>query len=184
MEERLTELVEILNNTNDAVVFKVKDNKQIELLSIGCFNGDEKFISVAKLNEYNENNIYTIVYNDNRHFSFTSNELVGSKLRSMKMHLERMIIFDFGIPIFEKHGGANYIQSIEDDLKADHVFSIEGFGEEHMNLRKDYAFMIGQLPYNVLYDYINNRYKIIEVKKSKSLRTSCDIITIKTKGEK
>lgn len=184
MEERLTELVELVSNTDDAVVFKVKDNKQIELLSIGCFNGDEKLISVAKLNDFTDYNIYTIVYKNDQHMSFIANELVGAKLRSMKKHLERMIIFDFGIPIFDKHGRANYIQSIEDDLKADHVFSIEGFGEEQMNLRKDYAFMIGQLPYNVLYDYINNRYKIIGVKKSKSPRTSCDIITIKTKGEK
>ena len=46
--KNLSQLVEIISNTEDAVVLKVKPNSEVDLICLGCFNGDETMFRLTK----------------------------------------------------------------------------------------------------------------------------------------
>ena len=46
--KKLFELVTIVSNTEDAVVLKIKPNSAMELICLGCFNGDEDILRLTK----------------------------------------------------------------------------------------------------------------------------------------
>jgi hypothetical protein len=46
--KKLCQLVELVSNTEDAVVLKVKPNSEIDLICLGCFNGDETMFRLTK----------------------------------------------------------------------------------------------------------------------------------------
>ncbi|MCD8398117.1 MAG: hypothetical protein LUD12_13220, partial [Lachnospiraceae bacterium] len=48
IEMKLKDLVEIYEDNNDCVVLKVLDGKRFDLMSLGCFNGDEEYIRLTK----------------------------------------------------------------------------------------------------------------------------------------
>ena len=47
---KLKDMVELLSNNDACVVLKVKDGQEMNLISLGCFNGDEA-VSYTHLNE-------------------------------------------------------------------------------------------------------------------------------------
>ena len=46
--KKLHELVELISNTTEAVVLKVKPNSSLDLICLGCFSGDETLIRLTK----------------------------------------------------------------------------------------------------------------------------------------
>ena len=46
--KKLQDLVELISNTEDAVVLKVKEGVKVDLICLGCFNGDEDIIRLTK----------------------------------------------------------------------------------------------------------------------------------------
>ena len=46
--KKLFELVTIVSNTEDAVVLRVKPNCRMDLICLGCFNGDEDILRLTK----------------------------------------------------------------------------------------------------------------------------------------
>ena len=46
--KKLCQLVELVSNTKDAVVVKVKPNSEMDLICLGCFNGDEAMFRITK----------------------------------------------------------------------------------------------------------------------------------------
>lgn len=46
--KKLYDLVELVSNTNEAVVLKVKPDADIHLICLGCFNGDETVLRLTK----------------------------------------------------------------------------------------------------------------------------------------
>lgn len=45
---KLKDMVELLSNNDACVVLKVKDGQEMNLLSLGCFNGDEVMMRLTK----------------------------------------------------------------------------------------------------------------------------------------
>jgi hypothetical protein len=46
--KKLHELVELVSNTEDAVVLRIKPASRLDLICLGCFNGDEEMIRLTK----------------------------------------------------------------------------------------------------------------------------------------
>ena len=46
--KKLFDLVELISNTEDAVVLKVKPGSEVDLICLGCFNGDETMLRLTK----------------------------------------------------------------------------------------------------------------------------------------
>lgn len=45
---KLKDMVELVANNDDCVVLKVKDGQEMNLISLGCFNGDEAMMRLTK----------------------------------------------------------------------------------------------------------------------------------------
>lgn len=43
---KLKDMVELLSNNDACVVLKVKDGQEMNLISLGCFNGDEDLMNI------------------------------------------------------------------------------------------------------------------------------------------
>ena len=86
--KRLCDLVEIEENNMDCVVLKVKENSQLDLIKLGCFEGDEKIIRVSK----GADNTFTI-FTDKEHYSWEHGEH-GYTLVTKNMDMKRLQIVD------------------------------------------------------------------------------------------
>ena len=63
---KLADIVTVEVNNADCVVLKVKDGKQIELISLGYFRGDETMFRLTK----GAQQTCTVWYNDGKSFSW------------------------------------------------------------------------------------------------------------------
>lgn len=95
---KLSEMVEIVVNNNECVVLKVKENQTFNLITLGCFNGNETILRLTKGRDHT-----CTVWEGEKNYSWHWGErgytLVSDNL-SKKGHLiERTIEDDFEIYI-------------------------------------------------------------------------------------
>jgi len=188
---KLTKIVSIMSNDEDAVILKVDETKKIEAMSIGVDNVEA--LTVFKKTRYQQEIGFNIIYKDGRHCSFSGNTLISEELAAIRRRLMETVVFDFGIPIEDSMDGFqerqnwfNFINTVEDDLKTPYMFELAGFGTDDMTIRKKPlnqsgtgAFM-GRMSYAAALDYIKGRYEIVTNDHSKSPNTGCDIFYIGT----
>lgn len=86
--KRLCDLVEIEENNMDCILFKVKENSELDLIKLGCFEGNEKMIRVSK----GKDHTFTI-FTDKSHYSWYYGES-GYTLVSKDMDKKRLLIMD------------------------------------------------------------------------------------------
>lgn len=181
---KLTKIVDIIHNDEDSVILRVKEGKRMELLTTGCFDGNEDMIIVSKQTKLNDCIAFRIMETNGKTFSFTNNTLVSSILSAMRNLIKDTVVMDFGIPIedlsyVELLKQFSYIKSIEDDLNAPHIFQISGFSENDMVLRKEGAYMC-RISLTKAMEYLEERYHIVSKIHSNSESTGCDIYAVKT----
>ena len=96
--KKLCDLVEIEENNMECVILKIKENSKIDLIKLGCFEGDETLIRVSK----GKDNTFTI-FSGEKHFSWyhgQSGYTIVSKDTDQKRKLiEECIEMDFDIYI-------------------------------------------------------------------------------------
>lgn len=100
MAKRLSQMVNIIENNYDCVVLKVKKNQFLNLIALGCFNGDETMFRFTKGRDHT----YTVWHGeDNKHYSWFSGEsgytLVSDKISKQGYVIRQAIQEDFGIYI-------------------------------------------------------------------------------------
>ena len=181
---KLTKIVDIIHNDEDSVILRVKEGKRVELLTTGCFSGNEEMIIVSKQTKRHDGVAFRIMEANGNSFSFTDNTLVSSTLAAMKSLIKETVVMDFGIPIedlsyVELLKQFSYIKSLEDDLNAQHAFKISGFSKDDMVLRKDGAYM-RHISLDNAMNYLEERYHIVSKTHSNSKSTGCDIYTVET----
>ena len=183
---KLTKIVTIINNDEDTVILKIDENKKLELLSIGCFNGNEDMLILSKLSSKNTDMLgYNIIYKDGTNTSFSGSGCLSEKLAAITRWMKETVVFDFGIPIegyqnTEPLKKFSYIKTIEDDLNTPHTFELTGFNHNDMCLRKDGAFMHRGENKEFYMNYLSERYNIVSNERRISSNTGCVIYTIKT----
>ncbi len=86
--KKLCDLVEIEENNAECIILKIKDNSKLDLIKLGCFEGDETLIRVSK----GRDNTFTIFSGD-KHFSWYHGES-GYTLVSKDVDEKRKLILD------------------------------------------------------------------------------------------
>lgn len=86
--KRLCDLVDIEINNRECVVLKVKENSSLDLIKLGCFEGDETLIRITK----GANHTITI-FSGEKHFSWEFGR-DGYTLVSKNMDQKRNLILD------------------------------------------------------------------------------------------
>lgn len=96
--KKLCDLVEIEENNMECVILKVKENSKMDLIKLGCFEGDETLIRVSK----GKDNTFTI-FSGEKHFSWYHGEsgytVVSKDMDQKRILISECIEMDFDIYI-------------------------------------------------------------------------------------
>lgn len=144
-EKKLCDLVEIEENNMDCVLLKVKENSMLDLIKLGCFEGDEKLIRITKGRDHT-----ITIFTDKSHYSWYYGES-GYTLVSKEMDMKRDLIsncikHDFDIYIDsdkELIKKSLNIHSLKDTYNISHNIKImywNGKRETEVTVNKDGQF--------------------------------------------
>ena len=94
---KLKDIVDVAVNNNECVVLKVNDGHEMDLISLGCFDGDETMLRLTK----GASVTCTVFRKDGKHFSWNwgagGYTLVTDKTREIGRKVQDCIENDFGI---------------------------------------------------------------------------------------
>ncbi len=95
--KRLCELVDIVVNNENCVVFKVKDDTCLDLIAWGCFKGTEDMIRLTKgrtpeITVFNKDGS-----NYSYHFGEGSTTVISENMKQQREIIRQCAILDFGI---------------------------------------------------------------------------------------
>lgn len=144
MENKLCNLVEIIENNEECVLLQVKDNKKLDLIRLGCFDGDEKILRLTK----GKNHTCTIFRTDDKPFSWnwgkSGYDLVSDKLSKMGKLIQECITEDFDIYIGEDKNKVKEtmnIMSLNDLNNKSHIIKMMYWKEgQDVSVHKDDVF--------------------------------------------
>lgn len=100
--KKLKDLVDVGVNKEDCVVLNVKPGATLDLICLGCFNGDEVMFRLTKGRQHE----CTVWYgNEFKHYSWSwgdkGNTLVSERLSKLGNLIQSCIEDDFGIDMEE-----------------------------------------------------------------------------------
>lgn len=95
--KKLYDLVDIVINNENCVVFKVKDDTRMDLIALGCFKGTEDMIRMTKgrtpeITVFNQDGS-----NYSYHFGEGSTTVISDNLCQQRQMIRECTILDFGI---------------------------------------------------------------------------------------
>lgn len=95
---KLAQMVDVVENNKSCVILKVKDNQFMNLIMLGCFDGDETMFRVTK----GRNHTYTVWHGkDNKSYSWEFGDsgytLVSESMDKKRKLLTYTIEQDFNI---------------------------------------------------------------------------------------
>lgn len=124
--KRLSELVKIVENNKECVVLEVA-GERIDLIKLGCFNGDEEMFRLTK----GKNHTCTVWTKDGKHYSWywgiDGYTCVSKEMDKRGKLIEECITNDFEIYIGENKDKINstlYIMSLEDVKHTNHIVKL------------------------------------------------------------
>lgn len=96
--KKLYELVTVEENNENCVVLKVKENMSLELIKIGCFDGNETLFRLTKGYDHT-----CTVWKGQSSFSWhwgqSGHTLVSPEISEMACQISRAIVDDFKIKL-------------------------------------------------------------------------------------
>ncbi len=127
MKNKLCYLVDIIENNEECVILKVKDNKTLDLIKLGCFDGNEELIRLTK----GKDHTCTIFRTNDKPFSWdwgrSGYTLVSDNVSTMGKLIEACITEDFDIYIGEdknKIRETMSIMSLDDSSNSSHFIEM------------------------------------------------------------
>ena len=130
---KLCNLVEIEDNNMECVILKVKDNVKMDLIKLGCFDGDEEYIRLTK----GKDHTCTIFKKDGTHTDWywgrSGYTLVSDKTSKKGKMIEECITEDFDIYIGDKLENIKAslnIKSLDDVKDAQHFIKFMYWDKE------------------------------------------------------
>lgn len=91
---KLADCVEVISNNKDCVVLKIKENKRMDLIALGYFNGNEEMIRMTK---DKNNNSYTIWSNNGKICNWNNSTLISDNLKKIQKIIAKCIYHDLDI---------------------------------------------------------------------------------------
>lgn len=138
--KKLHELVELVSNTEDAVVLKVKPNSEMDLICLGCFNGDETMFRLTK----GKSTTCTVWTKSDSHYSWFWGEsgytLVSDTMRK-KGHMILECVEDY-FDIVVLGSRESIITNLRElkERKTEHIIQLWTRGSMGCGCRKDSEF--------------------------------------------
>ena len=80
------EIVDIIENNHNCVLMKIKPNSTLDLIKLGCFEGDEDMIRFARDN----GDTITVFTKDGKYYSWARGTLVSDS-----MQVKRRMIMNY-----------------------------------------------------------------------------------------
>lgn len=144
MKNKLCYLVDIIENNEECVILKVKDNKKLDLIKLGYFDGNEEFMRLTK----GKNHTCTIFKTNGKSFSWywgsSGCTLVSDNVTAMGKIIESCITEDFDIYIDEdkdKIRETMNIMSLEDSNNNSHFIEMMYWKDgNNVSVHKDNSF--------------------------------------------
>ena len=178
----LTKHVEILANNENCVVLKVKPESRIDLICIGCFNGNEDMIRLTK----GVTQTITIFY-DNKTFSSWywgggESKLVSDETKKLGEMVQRCLEDDFDICI---HGYDEAIQDtcrirkLGDTTGEEQTYKLVWFNTRQVVIQKNDCFLRN---YDSLEDaktFVYSMFSSVISEETSKADTGANILTIK-----
>ena len=136
---KLTSIVSVIHNDMDCVVLKIANNKRMELIFTGCFDGDETMIRMTKELPH----IYTIFKGD-KYYSTAFEKNVEYKVKKMIELIRETVVEDFGINV---SGDKEFIIStcgdatIEKARSGKHEIVISRSYDDSVAIYRDHSFV-------------------------------------------
>ena len=91
---KLADCIEVITNNDNCVMLKIKEDKRMDLIATGYFNGDEEMIRMTK---DNDNNSYTIWSNNGKAFNWNNRTLKSDNLSKLQKIIAKCIHHDLSI---------------------------------------------------------------------------------------
>lgn len=85
--KKLNEICTILEDNERCVILKVKDNSRLNLIALGCFNGNEDMIRLAK----DKDNTITVFTNDGESYSWGYCTMVTQSMKEKRTMIQTAI---------------------------------------------------------------------------------------------
>lgn len=144
MKNKLCYLVDIIENNEECVILKVKDNKKLELIKLGYFDGNEELMRLTK----GRNHTCTIFKTNGKSFSWywgsSGCTLVSDNVSAMGKIIESCITEDFDIYIDEdkdKIRETMNIMSLDDSNNNSHFIEMMYWKDgNNVSVHKDNSF--------------------------------------------
>lgn len=177
---KLCNLVDIVENNIECVLLKVKDNKQVDLLKLGCFYGNEEYIRLTK----GKDHTCTIITRNGEGYDWkwgtSGYTLVSDNMKKKGKMIENCIVDDFNIYIGsdkQKILDTLYIKSLEDTKNNSFYIKVMYFNEKdskcvHKNGEYYRHFRNMQEIYEHFY---NLGYNLHLINETRSNQTNCYI---------
>lgn len=177
---KLCNLVDIIENNNECVLLKVKENVFVDLLKLGCFDGNEQYIRLTK----GENHTCTIITNDGKSFSWSWGKsgytIVSDNVSKKGKMIESCIVDDFNIYIGSDKKNildTLYIKTLEDTKKHSFYIKVMYFDDNddkcvHKNNEFYKTFKDN---HDLFTHFYNLGYELIYKGQTRSKQTNCYI---------
>ena len=144
MKNKLCYLVDIIENNEECVILKVKSNKKLDLIKLGCFDGNEELIRLTK----GEDHTCTIFRTNDKPFSWhwgrSGYTLVSDNVSTMGKLIEACITEDFDIYIGEDKNKVKEtmnIMSLNDSSNSSHFIEMMYWKDGNdVSVHKDNSF--------------------------------------------
>lgn len=144
MKNKLCYLVDIIENNEECVILKVKDNKKLDLIKLGYFDGNEELMRLTK----GRNHTCTIFKTNGKSFSWywgsSGCTLVSDNVSAMGKIIESCITEDFDIYIDEdkdKIRETMNIMSLDDSNNNSHFIEMMYWKDgNNVSVHKDNSF--------------------------------------------
>lgn len=183
---KLCDIVEILENNIKSITLKIKDDKKIELISLG-FDPKLEFIYLLK----GKNNTMKLVNKDSSVTSFDFGEsgytIISTNMKNQKQLILDCITNDFGIAY---DGDSNYLEKTsyiktQDDKKElDFNIQLQWFEEDNIVMHRDNSFFKNFFSLAEAKKYIQDYYDIYDEKPLRlSNQTGCKILEFNCRGK-
>ena len=134
--KKLFDLVELISNTEEAVVLKVLPGNEVDLICLGCFNGDETMLRLTK----GSDQTCTVWVKNGNHYSWhwgdSGYTLVSDEMTKRGRMIQQCLEDDFDILI---HGSKESIRKDLHKTQRTHVIVMWENGDM-CGCRKDNEF--------------------------------------------
>lgn len=173
--KKLCDLVDIRANNEECVVLTVKKNVELDLIELGCFNGDEEILRITK----GDNHTITVFTKDGINYSWNCRTLVVQSMSKRRKLIQECVEEDFGIYIGKdkiKIQNTLNITKLEDQKGTPHILKLMWWKDsKHLEVTMHYdgEFYKNFKGYDLAKEYMEKNYSNINIIKEYIASTGC-----------